>query len=98
MSSDVAKTEEFCKACRVGSLQPFRATYARWHDEQFVVMAGILAWRCDFCSDTYFDDDALTRLVLLLGPETTLEDQRRRRVGGLGGGLGTGLGSRRRVA
>lgn len=98
MSSEAAKTEEFCKTCHVGSLQPLRATYARWHDEQFVVRAGIPAWSCDFCGDTYFEDDALTRLVLLLGPESTLEDQRRWRARGLGGNRGTGLGSRRRVA
>ena len=97
MSRDAAETNEFCETCHIGSPQPFRATYARWHDEQFVVVAGIPAWRCDFCGDSYFDNDALTRLALLLGPESTLEDQRRSRGRGLGGSLGTGLGSRRRV-
>ena len=97
MTEDTGESKEFCESCHVGALQPFRATYARWHEGEFVIVPGVAAWRCDCCSDTFFDEEALTRLVLLLGPESDLEDQRRRRGRGLGGVPGADLGDRRRA-
>jgi YgiT-type zinc finger domain-containing protein len=97
METDDNNIREFCESCHAGSLQPCRAPYAHWHDGQFIVVPGIPAWRCDFCSEVFFDSAALTRLVLLLGSEANLEGQRRWRTAGLDDSSGKGLGDRRLV-
>lgn len=97
MQSDPKPDVEFCEICHVGSLRPYRATYARWHDGQFVVVPGLPAWRCDVCGDTFYDNSALAQLALLLGPEVNVEDQKGRRSPGLDDGQRTGLGDRRMV-
>jgi YgiT-type zinc finger domain-containing protein len=97
MNGDAGGAHEFCDGCHIGSLRPYRATYARWHDGQFVVVQGVPAWRCDYCGDTFYDDEALSRLALLLGPESDMEDQRRWRATGLDEDREVGLGNRRRV-
>ena len=97
MKTDDNISREFCEGCHIGTMQPCRATYAQWHNGQFVVVPGMPAWRCDFCGDTYYDNEALTRLVLLLGPETGSEHERRRRATGLDDSFGDGLGDRWRV-
>jgi YgiT-type zinc finger domain-containing protein len=97
MDKEDGESREFCEGCHVGSLQPCWATYARWHEEQFVIVPRVPAWRCDFCGDTFYDDEAMTRLAMLLGPESDLGDERRWRTTGLEGRGEAGLGSRRRV-
>ncbi len=97
MNEDTSESREFCVTCHAGSLWPHRATYARWHDGQFVIMPGVPAWRCDFCGETFYDDEALIRLSLLLGPESDLDEERQWRTTGLEGGQEPGLGDRRRV-
>jgi len=97
MNRDTDESKEFCDGCHIGSLQACRATYARWHGGQFVIVPGVPAWRCDFCGDTFYDIEALTRLVMLLGPESNLEDHRRWRATGPDESSRTGLGERRRI-
>jgi YgiT-type zinc finger domain-containing protein len=99
MSMDIvaAETIEFCESCHVGRLLPYRATYAHWHEGEFIVVPGVPAWRCDYCGDAFYDNEALARLVLLLGPESVPGDHKRRRTAGLEGSVGEGLGDRRRV-
>jgi len=97
MNKDATESKEFCESCHIGSLQACRATYARWHDGQFVIVPGVLAWRCDFCGDTFYDTQALTRLAMLLGPESTLDDHRRWRATGPDDSRRTDLGDRRRI-
>jgi YgiT-type zinc finger domain-containing protein len=97
MNADVSESRVFCAYCHIGSLRPHRATYARWHDGQFVIMPGVPAWHCDFCGEILYDNGALTRLVLLLGPESDLEDQQRWRAAGLEENREADLGDRRRA-
>jgi len=97
MNIEVDRESEFCEGCHVGSLRPYRAPYARWHNGQFVVAPRVPAWRCDYCGETFYDDDALTRLFLLLGPESDMEDERRWRATGLDEDRRPELGNRRRV-
>ncbi len=87
-------TREFCDGCHVGSLQPCRAIYTQWHNGQFVIVPGVPAWCCDFCGDTFYDSQAMNRLVLLLGPEPGTENSSRRRAAGLEESSGEGLGDR----
>ena len=97
MNRDADGATEFCESCHSGVLQACWATYARWHDGQFVIVPGVPAWRCDFCRDTFYDTEALTRLAMLLGPETTLSDHRSWRATGPDEDRRTGLGDRRRI-
>jgi YgiT-type zinc finger domain-containing protein len=97
VNKDPSESKEFCAVCHVGSLRPHRATYARWHEGQFVIRPGMLAWRCDFCGMTFYDDAALARLALLLGPETDLDEERQWPATGLEESWEPGLGDRRRV-
>jgi YgiT-type zinc finger domain-containing protein len=89
--------EFFCSSCHIGKLQPHRTTFTHWHAGDLVVVPGVQAWRCDYCGDAFFDNEALGRLVLLLGPETTSSDTQQRRARGLEGGSGEGLSDRRRA-
>lgn len=97
MNTNENASQEFCQNCHVGSLRSYRTTYAHWHDGQFVIMPGVPAWRCDFCGDTFYDDEIMIRLTLLLELESGLEDQRQWRATGLEEGWGSGFGDRRRV-
>lgn len=87
--------QPFCTYCHIGSLQPCQATFARWHEGQFIVMPGMSAWRCDFCGEMVYDRDVLNRLALLLGTESCLEDQRRGRAPGLDENWEVNLGRHR---
>lgn len=97
MKTDIAETREFCEICHVGSLRPYRATYVRWHGGKFAIVSAVPAWRCDFCGDAFYDDEALARLVLLLGSESHSGDRQRRRGLGPEGRLRSGFGDRRRI-
>ncbi len=97
MSKDSNESREFCEGCHIGSVQPYRAIYAHWHDGEFVIVPGVPAWRCDYCGDTFYDTKALSRLTLLLGSEPSSEGQRRWRATGLEESGGEGLGDRWRV-
>ena len=97
MNPEPEPTRQFCQVCHVGSLHPHHATYARWHDGQFIIIPNVPAWQCDVCGDTFYDPQALTRLTLLLGPESDTNDQRRWRGLGLDDSPPPGLGDRRRA-
>ena len=97
MKTNHKESEEFCGYCHVGSLHPDRATYARWHDGQFVILPGVAAWRCDFCGEIFYDNEVMSRLVLLLGPESDMGDEREWYRAGLGSEGERGLGGRRLV-
>ena len=97
MNADKDRSTEFCNICHIGSPRSHRATYARWHYGQFIVLSGMPAWRCDVCGDTFYDDQALARLFLLLGPESAAEGQHDWRAVGLEGHREPGLGDRHRV-
>lgn len=56
-----------CLNCRVGTLRLTRATYAQWHGQQLVLVPNVLARKCDVCGDFAYEDEALTRVELLLG-------------------------------
>ena len=96
MSDLTNNTRQFCEMCHIGSLQPFRTAYARWHAGVFVIMPGMPAWRCDYCGDTFYDDDALQRLTLLLGPESRSHGKKRWPTSGVEENTDPGLGDRRR--
>jgi YgiT-type zinc finger domain-containing protein len=97
MSINGEEAKQFCEGCHIGSLQPYRTTYAHWHYGQFIIVPGVPSWRCDFCGDTFYDEDALSRLALLLGPESASGNQRRWRTTGLDESAGEGLADRWRV-
>ena len=97
MDREENETEEFCTSCHIGVLRLHRTTYTCWHDGQFIVMPGVWVWCCDFCGDSFYDDEFLTRLVLLLGPEANLEMQRKWRTPGLDENWGADVGDRRRI-
>jgi YgiT-type zinc finger domain-containing protein len=97
MSEDDNESREFCESCHVGSLRPYHTIYAHWHSGEFVIVPGVPAWRCDFCGDTFFDNEALSRLVLLLGLDSNTGGQRRWRTTGLEESGVKELGDRWRV-
>lgn len=96
MNKDAGEAKEFCQGCHIGSFQPARTTYARWHDGEFVIVPRVPAWRCDYCGDTFYDDEALTRLILLLGPESDVQTEQPWRATGLDDSSEAGLGDRHR--
>ncbi len=79
---------ELCPICRIGAMRPTRATYARWHGGQFILLPGVPAWRCDYCGDLVYDETTLARLIALLGPPDSGENEpalyRDRRQSGYG--------------
>jgi YgiT-type zinc finger domain-containing protein len=97
MSEQGEESSRFCESCHVGSLQRCRATYARWHGGQFVLMPGVPAWRCDYCGDTFYDNEALARIVLLVGVDSDAEVARGWRSAGLEDSPELGLIDRHRV-
>jgi YgiT-type zinc finger domain-containing protein len=97
MNNDADEPKEFCEVCHTGSMRPLRLPYAHWYDGQLVIVPGMRAWCCDFCGETVYDEYALARLALLLGPDANSEDQRRRRTPGLDENRAEGLGDRRLV-
>lgn len=60
-------------------------------------MPGVPAWYCDFCGEMVYDGEIMMRLVMLLGPESDLEDQRRWRVTGREEDWAADFGDRRRM-
>ena len=97
MNKDVNSVGGFCESCHIGSWQPCRATFCHWHNGQFVIVPEVPAWRCDFCGDTYYDRDALSRLVLLFGPEPDSAQERKWHATGLEENGGDSLGDHWRV-
>jgi YgiT-type zinc finger domain-containing protein len=97
MDTEDNKSKQFCNHCHIGSLEPHRATYTQWHDGQFIILPNVPARRCDFCGEVFFDNDAMIRLILLLGSGSDLENDRRWRTTGLDDGRDADLGDPRRV-
>jgi YgiT-type zinc finger domain-containing protein len=97
MEKDSGESSGFCSSCHVGKVRTHRTTFTHWYSGELVVVPGVQAWRCDYCGEAFFDNEALSQLVLLLGPEATSSDTQRRRAKGLEGGAEEGLGDRRRA-
>ena len=58
-----------CPNCTYGTLKPARVTFVREWAGYMVTLPNVAAWRCDSCTYTRYDPDALARLELLLGPD-----------------------------
>ena len=59
-----------CPHCRAGNLRRRIVNYANWHAGMYVVVPNLPAWSCDVCALCQIDQDALQRLLPLIGPVT----------------------------
>jgi YgiT-type zinc finger domain-containing protein len=61
--------ELFCPTCHVGRLHVRKVTYTQVFDGHLVVIANASALVCDICGERVFDNDMLSWLSGLLGPD-----------------------------
>ncbi len=60
-----------CPRCAFGALQPVKSPYVRQWGPYFVTVPDVAAHRCDCCGHTRYDMVALSRVTLVLGPESS---------------------------
>ncbi len=67
-----------CLNCHLGALKRIRATYARWLEDELLIIPDVGAWECDVCGEFVYDDDAIVLAELLAGenPPARVLEQR----------------------
>lgn len=69
-----------CPQCQLGTLTPQWVTFARWFDEQFIIIPNFPGWVCDACRLCQYDEEALAQLGMILGSEANLRREASRRA------------------
>jgi YgiT-type zinc finger domain-containing protein len=69
-----------CRECQAGHLHRDYIAYFTWLGDELITVPDFPAWVCDICGRCEYDENALTRLTLLLSPNAgrTLVANRRR--------------------
>ncbi len=57
-----------CRECQAGHMHREYIAYFTWLGDEFISVPDFPAWVCDICGRTEYDENALTRLTLLLSP------------------------------
>jgi YgiT-type zinc finger domain-containing protein len=58
-----------CSNCGVGILKPTKITFLRRIGSRMITLPNFAAWTCDACHFTRYDNAALARIELVLGPD-----------------------------
>ncbi len=69
-----------CRECQAGHMHRDYIAYFTWLGDELITVPDFPAWVCDICGRCEYDENALTRLTLLLSPNAgrTLVTTRRR--------------------
>jgi YgiT-type zinc finger domain-containing protein len=57
-----------CSECQAGHLHREYISYYTWLGDELITVPDFPAWVCDICGHCEYDENALTRLSLLLSP------------------------------
>ncbi|HEX3050844.1 MAG TPA: YgiT-type zinc finger protein [Aggregatilineaceae bacterium] len=56
-----------CLNCQLGRLQSQQTVYVQVYQGTLVSAPNLLSWRCDVCGQTYYDEQTIRRLEMLIG-------------------------------
>jgi YgiT-type zinc finger domain-containing protein len=57
-----------CSECQAGHMHRAYVAYYTWLGNELITVPDFPAWVCDMCGRCEYDENALTRLSLLLSP------------------------------
>jgi YgiT-type zinc finger domain-containing protein len=57
-----------CNECQAGHMHRQYVAYYTWLGDELITVPDFPAWVCDMCGRCEYDENALTRLSLLLSP------------------------------
>jgi YgiT-type zinc finger domain-containing protein len=57
-----------CPECQAGHMHRTYVAYFTWLGDELISVPDFPAWTCDLCGRCEYDENALTRLTLLLSP------------------------------
>jgi len=57
-----------CPECQAGHMHRAYVAYFTWLGDELISVPDFPAWSCDLCGRCEYDENALTRLTLLLSP------------------------------
>ncbi|HOW92545.1 MAG TPA: YgiT-type zinc finger protein [Anaerolineaceae bacterium] len=57
-----------CRDCQAGHMHRDYIAYFTWLGDELISVPDFPAWVCDICGRCEYDENALTRLTLLLSP------------------------------
>ncbi len=57
-----------CRECQAGHMHRDYIAYFTWLGDELITVPDFPAWVCDICGRCEYDENALTRLTLLLSP------------------------------
>lgn len=57
-----------CRECQAGHMHRDYIAYFTWLGDELIAVPDFPAWVCDICGRCEYDENALTRLTLLLSP------------------------------
>ncbi len=57
-----------CRECQAGHMHREYVAYYTWLGDELIAVPDFPAWVCDICGRCDYDENALTRLTLLLSP------------------------------
>lgn len=69
-----------CTECQAGQMHKQYLTYFTWLGEDLITVPNFPAWICDVCGRRLYDNQAVTRLNLLLTPNAGKATPKRRPV------------------
>ena len=67
-TSSVNKSLLPCSECQAGHMHREYVAYYTWLGDELITVPDFPAWVCDICGRCEYDENALTRLTLLLSP------------------------------
>ncbi|MEN8172173.1 MAG: YgiT-type zinc finger protein [Chloroflexota bacterium] len=70
IDNPVEDQPHFCPACQIGVLQITQVTYFTFITGEMITVPDFPAWDCDICNYQEVDARALSRLHVLLDPNT----------------------------
>jgi len=59
-----------CRECQAGVVRPQYITYFTWLNDELITVPDFPAWICDVCGRREYDQRAISRLTMLLNPNT----------------------------
>ncbi len=62
-----------CPNCHLGTLRETNTTYLRALGNDLVTVPNVLTWVCDVCGERSYDQDTISRIEALLGPEASFD-------------------------